>query len=49
MLLLVNSISKGYSGTSLEVVNLFIQMLNKNITPIVPQKGSLGASGDLVL
>jgi len=48
MLLLVNSISKGYSGTSLEVVNLFIQMLNKNITPIVPQKGSLGASGDLV-
>ena len=48
MLLLVNSISKGYSGTSLEVVNLFIQMLNKNITSIVPQKGSLGASGDLV-
>lgn len=48
MLLLINSISKGYSGTSLEVVNLFIQMLNKNIVPIVPQKGSLGASGDLV-
>ena len=48
MLLLVNSISKGYSGTSLEVVNLFIQMLNRNIIPVVPQKGSLGASGDLV-
>lgn len=48
MLLLINNISKGYSGTSLEVVNLFIQMLNKNIIPVVPQKGSLGASGDLV-
>ena len=48
MLLLINSIAKGYSGTSLDVVNVFIQMLNKNVTPVVPQKGSLGTSGDLV-
>lgn len=48
MLLLINSIAKGYSGTSLDVVNVFIQMLNKNVIPVVPQKGSLGASGDLV-
>ncbi len=48
MILLVNSIAKGYSGTSLEVVLFYIMMLNENITPVVPQKGSLGASGDLV-
>ena len=48
ILLLINSIAKGYSGTSLEVVSFYIMMLNKNITPIVPEKGSLGASGDLV-
>ena len=48
MLLLINSIAKGYSETSLDVVNVFIQMLNKNVIPVVPQKGSLGASGDLV-
>lgn len=48
MILLINSIAKGYSGTSLEVVMFYIMMLNENITPVVPQKGSLGASGDLV-
>lgn len=48
MLILINSIAKGYSGTSLEVVLFYIQMLNRGITPLVPQKGSLGASGDLV-
>ena len=48
MIILINSIAKGYSGTSLEVVLFYIMMLNENITPVVPQKGSLGASGDLV-
>ena len=48
MLILINSIAKGYSGTSLEVVLFYIEMLNRGITPLVPQKGSLGASGDLV-
>ena len=48
ILLLINSISKGYSGTSFEVVSFYLMMLNENITPVVPQKGSLGASGDLV-
>lgn len=48
ILLLINSISKGHSGTSLEVVMFYIMLLNKNIIPVVPQKGSLGASGDLV-
>ena len=48
MIILINSISKGYSGTSLDVVLFYIMLLNKNIIPLVPKKGSLGASGDLV-
>ncbi len=47
MLLRINNISKGFSGTRIETVNLLIEMLNKNVTPYIPQKGSLGASGDL--
>lgn len=48
MLLRLNNFAKGYSGIRLETVNTLIDMLNKGVTPIVPEKGSLGASGDLV-
>lgn len=47
MLLRVNALSKGYSGIRLEVINLLIELLNKEIYPAIPEKGSLGASGDL--
>lgn len=47
MLLLSNSLSKGYSGCRVELVEILIDMLNRNVIPVVPQKGSLGASGDL--
>lgn len=47
ILLRVNNVSKGYSGTRLETVQTMIDMLNKQLHPIIPQKGSLGASGDL--
>lgn len=47
MLLRVNNLAKGYSGTRLCIVETLIQMLNKGVTPVIPQKGSLGASGDL--
>lgn len=47
MLLRVNNLAKGFSGTRLVIVETLIAMLNKGLTPIVPQKGSLGASGDL--
>jgi histidine ammonia-lyase len=47
MLLLANALSKGYSGVRAEVVDKFIEMLNKRIHPVVPEQGSLGASGDL--
>ncbi|WP_033166317.1 histidine ammonia-lyase [Clostridium sp. KNHs205] len=48
MLLRVNNLVKGYSGARLETINTLIQMLNAGVTPLIPEKGSLGASGDLV-
>ena len=47
MLLRVNSLARGYSGIRLSTVEKLIELLNKNITPAVPHKGSVGASGDL--
>lgn len=48
MLLRANSLAKGYSGVRLEVVQLLLEMLNRGVHPVVPCKGSVGASGDLV-
>ena len=47
MLLRANVLAKGYSGIRPQVVKLLAEMLNKNIHPIIPSKGSVGASGDL--
>lgn len=47
LLLRVNNLAKGFSGARLETVETLIAMLNKGVTPVIPQKGSLGASGDL--
>ncbi|TFZ39173.1 histidine ammonia-lyase [Soehngenia longivitae] len=47
MLLRINALSKGYSGIRLETLNTLVDMLNKGVHPIIPEKGSLGASGDL--
>ena len=47
MLLRINALSKGYSGIRLETLQILIDMLNKGVHPIVPEKGSLGSSGDL--
>jgi histidine ammonia-lyase len=47
MLLRVNNLAKGFSGVRLVTVETLIAMLNKGVTPLVPEKGSLGASGDL--
>lgn len=43
----LNCVMKGYSGTSTEAVTLLQQFLNRGIHPVIPQQGSLGASGDL--
>ena len=47
MLLRVNNLSKGYSGIKIETLQTLVDMINKGVHPIIPEKGSLGASGDL--
>ena len=47
MAIRANSLTKGYSGIRLSVIEKLIEMLNKHVHPIIPEKGSLGASGDL--
>lgn len=47
MLLRCNALARGNSGISLRTLQTLIDLLNSGIHPIVPQKGSLGASGDL--
>jgi len=43
----VNVLAHGHSGNRLEIAQTFIEMLNKGVTPVVCQKGSVGACGDL--
>ncbi|MCR5664997.1 MAG: histidine ammonia-lyase [Oscillospiraceae bacterium] len=47
MLLRANALCAGVSGVRLELVEKLLELLNRQVTPVVPQKGSLGASGDL--
>lgn len=47
ILLRINNLAKGFSGARMETVQTMVDMLNKGVTPVIPQKGSLGASGDL--
>lgn len=47
MLLRAHVIAMGYSGASLEVIDLLAEMINRGVIPIVPSQGSVGASGDL--
>src|SRR2546423_8238866 len=47
MLLRANVLALGLSGIRLEVIELLCEMLNRRIYPVVPEKGSVGASGDL--
>ncbi|HKZ90467.1 MAG TPA: histidine ammonia-lyase [Thermoplasmata archaeon] len=47
LLLRVNSLAIGYSGVRRELVSLLVDLLNRGVHPVVPSRGSLGASGDL--
>ncbi len=47
MLLRANSLSRGFSGIRPELVEAILALLNVGITPLVPEYGSVGASGDL--
>lgn len=47
MILKINSLARGYSGIRLHVIEALMALLNHDIYPCIPQKGSVGASGDL--
>jgi len=47
ILVRANSLAKGFSGVRSIIVETLLEMLNRRVTPWVPEKGSLGASGDL--
>ncbi len=47
VLLRANVLALGYSGCRPIVVETLIEMLNRGVTPLIPEKGSVGASGDL--
>lgn len=47
MIARANSLCRGYSGIKEKNLNIYVDMINKHVCPLVPQKGSLGTSGDL--
>ncbi len=47
MVLRANVIAKGYSGVRPEVLGRLADMVNKGVHPLIPEQGSVGASGDL--
>jgi len=47
MLQRANVLAKGYSGCRVTVVETLIKMLNAGVHPVIPSRGSVGASGDL--
>jgi len=48
MALRINALAKGYSGIRPSTVQTLLDMLNRNVIPVVPRQGSVGSSGDLV-
>ena len=47
MLLRANVLALGFSGIRLEIIELLCELLNHHVCPVIPEKGSVGASGDL--
>ncbi|HNU08524.1 MAG TPA: aromatic amino acid lyase, partial [Pyrinomonadaceae bacterium] len=47
MLIRANTLARGFSGIRIETLRLVVDLLNKRVHPVIPEKGSLGASGDL--
>lgn len=47
MLIRAVTLSKGYSGVNPKIIQTLLEMLNKRVTPVIPNQGSLGSSGDL--
>lgn len=49
ILIRINALIKGHSGVSVDTINALVGLINEDITPIIPSKGSLACSGDLCL
>ena len=47
MAIRANTLAKGFSGVRARIIETLIEMLNRGVHPIIPAKGSVGASGDL--
>jgi histidine ammonia-lyase len=47
LLLRANVLAKGFSGSRIELAQLLVDLLNAGVHPVIPEKGSVGASGDL--
>ncbi len=47
MLLRANTLAGGYSGVRAVIIDTLLEMLTRQVHPIIPEQGSLGASGDL--
>src|ERR1043165_6908778 len=47
MLIRANTLACGFSGIRVETLELILDCLNRGVHPVIPEKGSLGASGDL--
>lgn len=47
MLIRANTLARGHSGIRVETLELLLEFVNRGVHPVIPEKGSLGASGDL--
>jgi len=47
MLLRAHVMAMGYSGIRIEVLKTLVEMINRGVHPLIPEQGSVGASGDL--
>lgn len=47
MILRANTLARGHSGVRVQVIEKILEFLNNDLIPVIPQQGSVGASGDL--
>lgn len=47
MILRANTLARGHSGVRVDVIQKILEFLNNDLIPVIPQQGSVGASGDL--